>query len=278
MNILFCGDRYMEDGMIISILSLLKNTEDVLHIYILTMGITTQTKQYFPLPAATAVRLDEYVKKKNPDNSVTVTDLTERYQTEIPTPNLETRFSPLCMLRLFADEMEEIPSRILYLDADVVCRQDIREFYEQDMEGWELAGVLDYYGRVFFRRHPFHMDYLNSGVLLLNMEEIRRTGLFRKCREQCRTKKMFMPDQSSLNRLAQKKKICAGKYNEQRRLRRDTVMQHFTTTFRFFPWLHTLTVKPWQIDQLHRKLKIHEYDDILAEYKKLKHALEGLNL
>jgi len=43
-------------------------------------------------------------------------------------------------------------------------------------------------------------------------------------------------------------------------------MQHFTTSFRFFPWIHTVTVKPWQVDMVHKKLKLFEYDDLLNEY------------
>ena len=102
------------------------------------------------------------------------------------------------------------------------------------------------------------------------MERIREAGLFCRCRKLCKEKRMFMPDQSAINRLAKKKHIWPEKYNEQRRLREDTVLQHFTTSFRFFPWLHTLTVKPWQVDRMHEKLRLHEYDDILAEYQILK--------
>ncbi len=275
MNILFCGDRYIEDGLIIAVTSLLKNTEEELHIFIFTMGITTEKKEYMPVSAYTADYLDGYVKKKNPASSVVRMDLTSMFWKELPDANMETRFTPYCMLRLFADEIDQIPGRILYLDGDVICRKDIREFYHQDMTGFEVAGVLDYYGGWFFRRNPFRRDYINSGVLLLNMDKIRETGLFKKCRQRCREKKMFMPDQSAINKLAQGKKICKRRYNEQRKLHRKTVVQHFTTSFRFFPWLHTLTVKPWQIDRVHRELKLFEYDDILQEYKTIKARIEA---
>lgn len=82
----------------------------------------------------------------------------------------------------------------------------------------------------------------------------------------CTNEEMFMPDQSAINKIATAKKITSRKYNEQRKLHEDTVFQHFTTSFRFFPWLHTLTVKPWQIDKVHKELKINEYDDIFEEY------------
>ncbi len=36
---------------------------------------------------------------------------------------MKTRFTPCCMLRLFADEILELPDKILYLDNDVICRK-----------------------------------------------------------------------------------------------------------------------------------------------------------
>ena len=53
------------------------------------------------------------------------------------------------MLRLFADQLPQIPDRILYLDDDIVIRGDITTFYNEDINGIELVGVLDYWGRFF---------------------------------------------------------------------------------------------------------------------------------
>ena len=66
----------------------------------------------------------------------------------------------------------------------------------------KLHGSLDYYGKWFFKNKKIKFNYINSGVLLLNMKKIRETGLFKKAREMCQNKKMFMPDQSSLNKLS----------------------------------------------------------------------------
>ena len=129
-----------------------------------------------------------------------------------------------------------------------------------------MHGVLDYYGRWFFRKNIFKFDYINSGVLLLNLKEIKKTGLFKNARHMCQTKKMFMPDQSALNKIAKSKRIMPRKYNEQRRLQEDTVLQHFTTSFRLFPIAHPLKVKPWNIEKVHKKLKLTEYDDILNKF------------
>lgn len=137
-----------------------------------------------------------------------------------------------------------------------------------------LRGSLDYYGKWFFKNKKIKFNYINSGVLLLNLEKIRQTKLFKRAREMCKEKKMFMPDQSSLNKLSVNKKIEQRKYNEQRRLRKDTVFQHFTTSFRLLPFFHKVTIKPWNIDKVHKKLKIFEYDDILYGYKSIQKEIK----
>lgn len=269
MNVLYCGNDKTEDGLLISILSLLKNAGESLHIYLLTMRLSVGEKVYFPISDTFADYADRLVKQAGPDNFVVLIDGTELFYRELPVMNIDTRFTPYCMLRLFADEIPELPEKILYLDNDVICRKSLGEFYSQDISAYEFAGVLDHYGRWFFRRNMLHFDYQNSGVLLMNLRKIRETGLLRRCRKLCMEKKMFMPDQSALNKLAVSKKAFPRSFNEQRRLRNDTVLQHFTTSFRFFPWFHAMTVKPWEIEKVHRLLKIHEYDDLFDEYQRL---------
>lgn len=269
MNILYCGDENIQDGLLISLLSLLKKTSADLHVYVMTMDLHTEKKDYHSISKATINYLDALLKKHNQCNFVKRYDCTKLFAAQLPQANLKTRFTPYAMLRLYADLIDEIPDKILYLDSDVVCHLDCTKFYHQDISNVELVGVLDYYGRWFFHNSLTYLDYLNSGVLLLNMAEIKKTGLFKKAREMCCNKWMFMPDQSALNKLAQEKRIVPRKYNEQRKLHADTVFQHFTTSFRFFPWVHLLTVKPWQVQRVHQKLKIHAYDDILNQYQRL---------
>lgn len=266
MNILYCGDKHIEDGLIISVLSLTEHVGEPLNVYVMTVGLDNKQFNLKPVSDSVIGYLDKTVAERT-GGTVKKFDVTDIFSSQLPKANMETRFTPCCMLRLFADEIPEIPDRVLYLDNDVVARMDISDFYYQDIDNYELAGVLDYYGRWFFRKNIFKMDYLNSGVLLLNMRAIRQSGLFKKCREMCVSEKMFMPDQSAINKLANKKIIRDRRFNEQRRLHKNTVMQHFTTSFRFFPWFHSLTVKPWQIERVHEILKIFEYDGLFAQYR-----------
>ncbi len=265
MNILYCGDKGIEDGLIISVLSLVKHTKKELHIYVLTMIYANHKKVSDKVISV----LDKRVKKVNKNSFVKLIDVTDIYNKCVPTANVDTRFTPYCMLRLYAD-LIELPSKILYLDNDVVCYNNFEEFYDIPNEEYEMVGVLDYYGSHFFKKNIFKRDYLNSGVLLLNLDLIKKTKLFLKAREMCQTKKMLLPDQSALNKLSSKKKKVSRKYNEQHKLKNDTVFRHFSTTFKILPYVKPQTIKPWHVENMHNILKTYEFDDIIEEYEKIK--------
>lgn len=258
MNILFCGDKNVCEGIFLSALSVYKRVKEPINIYILTASVRDRS--------AIPQQFKDSLQKSIPTCQVFLIDITEVFCQYLPEANMGTRFTPLCMLRLFADMVPEIPDKLLYLDTDVLCRGDFSSLYHSDFSDTEIAGVPDRYGKWFFGNILKH-DYLNSGVLVMNMTKIRKSGLMKRCRELCRDKKMFMPDQTALNKLAVKQKI-PPQYNEQGRIKSDTVFKHFTTYFKFFPYIRAVTIKPWQPDKLHDILGIFEFDDILEEYKR----------
>ena len=231
VNLLYCGDENIEKGLIISIISIVKHYKGKLNIIVLTASLETVHRRYNTVNEDTIKVLDFYVKQVNPESSVKLIDVSTNFDKFIPKSNLDTRFTPMCMLRLFADQIEDMPDKILYLDNDTIADGDISELFDEDVEDYEFAGVLDHYGSWFFRDKVTKRDYLNSGVLLFNMKKVKETGLFEQCREKCRNQKMFMPDQTALNKLAVAKKTLPRKYNEQKKNKKDTVIRHFTTGF-----------------------------------------------
>lgn len=148
MNVLYCGDKNIEDGLIISVLSLLKNVDENLNIYVLTInskewnieGVTDDCIEV----------INSKMKKINKENWIKKIDITDLFEKEVPAKNMKTRFTPCCMLRLFADEVEELPDRILYLDNDVICRKDCKDFYNQNMDNYELARFIRLLWKVVF--------------------------------------------------------------------------------------------------------------------------------
>lgn len=91
MNILYCGDANMADGLLLSILSLRHHHQQSLHIYILTATLQTAQKTYRPLSNQTVAFLETQLKQDDPDNTIqkkstSPRNLTLRCQRPIWTP------------------------------------------------------------------------------------------------------------------------------------------------------------------------------------------------
>lgn len=271
MNILYCGDQGIKDGLLVSILSLIKHVKEPLNIYILTIDYQNSK----PITAKTTKLLDELVKKQNKNSFVKTIDGTEAFKKRLPKANMKSYFTPCSMLRLYLDEIKELPKdRILYLDYDVVCRNDPHDFYHTNLDNIEVAGVLDIYGKHFYRYNFPKRDYMNSGVLLFNMAECEKSQIFPRAVKLCQNRRMMLADQAALNKVIKKRKLMPRKFNEQQdKPKPDTVFHHFSNNFKFLPVFHVQKVKPHEVEKIHKTLKIHEYDDVLMEYQKLKNSL-----
>ena len=273
MNILYCGDKGIARGVLVSILSLVKNNSEPLNIYIMTINY----KDTVAFTKKSAEFLDSLVKEKNEKSFVKLIDATGVFVKNLPKKNMGSYFTPCSMLRLYANKVPEIAKldRILYLDYDVVCRADISEFYNMDLTGIEAAGVLDIYGKNFYHYNGiFNFDYMNSGVMLFNMRECIKTHMFERAVALCKKRKMMLADQAALNKSITYRKLMSRKYNEQgERPKKDTVLHHFSNNFKFWPYFRVQKVKPFEVDKIHDILKITEYDDILNKYKKMKDNL-----
>jgi len=263
--IIYAGNFGIFDGILISLLSLVESTDKPLSVYLFTMDLTERNEKFKPLTCEQAQFLEKICKKKNPISSVSIVDVGPLYKEAlIDSPNGVTSYTPFTFLRLFADKIPSLPSKVLYLDADTIVAKDIWELYSVDVDNYEFAGALDHYGKWFLGR-----TYINAGVLLLNLDRIRQTGLFEKCIELLNRKKVFLPDQTALNRLATDKLIIDTKFNEQKHYRDETVIQHFAKTIKWLPFFHTQNIKPWHTELVKEKLT-HKYDRILDLYKKKK--------
>lgn len=268
INILFCGNDKVFDGMITTALSILKRsqTDEPFNFYIFTMNVTHLNPKYEELHDDEASYLDQIVKKYNPLNRVTKIDVKDIYMKEFSgCPNEGCYCSPYTLLRLFADIIPEIPDKILYLDVDIMLNRDIRLLYDIDITGYEYAAARDHYGK-----YLINPNYINAGVLLLNMKQIRQTGLLQKARNIIREKHLPFADQSAIIRSTSKKKMLAQKFNDQKFLHKHTVIRHFSKRLFWLPYPHTANIKQWDVSKVHKIFKYYEFDDILYEYIYLK--------
>lgn len=271
INILLCGNNKVFDGMLTELISITNRTNEAIRCYIFTAELTRIKKEYVALGEEEAEFLDNLVKSKNPNSEVKSIDVTSIYEQEfMKSPNESAYCTPYTLLRLLADKVEEIPDKLLYLDVDMMIDGDISELFNIDIEDYEYAAVKEKYGCVFIRP-----DYINAGMLLLNMKKIKETGLLEKARTKIKTKKMLFADQDAVYWSTTKKKLLPRRYNEQSKFdREDTLVCHFCKRLMFRPYPHTTNFKQWNIEKVHNELKCHRFDDDLNKYLELKKEFE----
>ena len=159
--------------------------------------------------------------------------------------------------------------KLLYLDCDLLFNRDIDLWWGQDLTGYEYAAARDHYGK--FLIQP---NYINAGILLFNMPEALRTGLFPKAREWLRRRKLTFADQSALIRSTTRKKMLPQKYNDQKFLHRSTIVRHFSKRLYWLPYPHTDNIKQWQVDRVRRVFGYRALDPLLDEYLTLKASFQ----
>lgn len=272
INILFSGNGKVLDGVITCMLSIFKRSEtrEPFSFYIYTMDISRIKPEYIAISEEEVAYIDSIAKSYNAENKVIRVDVTDIYEREFAyCPNEMAYCSPYTLLRLFADIVPDMPDKLLYLDVDILFNRDITLLYNIDIEGYEYAAARDHYGK-----YLIHPNYINAGVLLFNLKEMRRTNLLAKARELIKTRKLMFADQSAIYRSTSRKKMLPQRFNDQKFLHKHTVVRHFSKRMFYLPYPHTDNIKQWMVGRIHKVFGYYEFDDILFEYIYLKKKFE----
>lgn len=273
INLLLCGNYKVFDGALTELISITNKTKEIVNCYILTMDVSRIKPEFISITDKQINFLNKVVQEKNKENKVIKIDVTDLYEREFGHGKNENAYcTPYTLLRLMADLIPDIPDKILYLDIDMMIAKDISELYNTDIENYEYAAVKEKYGSKIIRP-----DYINAGMLLLNMKKIKETRLLEKARNLIKKKKLPFADQDAIFWSTSKKLLLPRKYNEQSKFNRDdTVICHFCKRLMLFPYPHTENFKQWQVDDIHRELKCYAFDEDLKEYLKLKKEYESM--
>ena len=271
INILLCGNQKVFDGALTELISITNKTKETIKCYIFTMDVSRIKPEYTCITDEQIKFLNKVVKAKKQENEVIKLDITNLYEEEFGKCKNETAYcTPYTLLRLLADLVPEMPDKILYLDIDMMAGDDISKLYNIDVSEYEYAAVREKYGSIFI-----WPDYINAGMLLLNMKKIKETGLLEKARDLIKTKKMLFADQDAIYRSTTKKLLLPRIYNEQSKFnKKDTVICHFCKRLLLLPYPRTENYKQWHIEEVHKVLKCHAFDKDLEEYVKLKEEFE----
>lgn len=109
--------------------------------------------------------------------------------------------------------------KVVYLDSDTLVLKDIAELYETSLERFSIAGIKDEYGEEFSLIPRQKNDtYINAGVLLMNLKQLRKENFLEKCSEiyEKYVEQLKMFDQCIINKYAEGNKLVLDpKWNVQ---------------------------------------------------------------
>ena len=249
INILFCGNKGVVDGLKLCLISIIKHTVQPLNVFILTSDLSTINPCFVEISQSDISSVELEIMKINPNSKISIVNIDNIFKPWLEVcKNKNTSFTPYSFLRLFAEIIPNIPNKLLYLDADIMFNGNVEELFNQNIENCHIAVVLDKNGHVLIKP-----KYFNSGMILLNIEKIKHDNIFSTVRNICATKKMAFPDQSALNKVNLKKLYLPRKFNEQGKLKHDTIVHHFSKKIKWFPFFHTINIKPWEIQIVQHK-------------------------
>ena len=263
INLLLCGNYKVFDGALTELISITNKTKESITCYIFTMDVSRIKPDYTAITDKQIDFLNRVVKSKNSKNRVIKIDVTALYEKEFGKCKNETAYcTPYTLLRLLADLVENIPDKLLYLDIDMMVAKDISNLYNIGISNYEYAAVREKYGSKIIRP-----DYVNAGMLLLNMKKIKETGLLEKARNLIKTRKLLFADQDAIYWSTTKKLLLPRIYNEQSKFnKKDTVICHFCKRLLLYPYPRIENFKQWQIEEVHKVLRCYSFDEDLNEY------------
>ena len=121
---------------------------------------------------------------------------------------IDPRYTEAASFRLLLPELLPEYDTIVYIDCDVIVRQDIDKLYNQTDLGNQYLGVV-FEAPIENQAERFKAlgcdpnRYFNSGFLLMNLEAMRKEKVSEKLLEACRVDYLEFPDQDALNQVCQ---------------------------------------------------------------------------
>jgi lipopolysaccharide biosynthesis glycosyltransferase len=122
---------------------------------------------------------------------------------------LVSHFTHAVYLRLAIPDLIQV-EKIIYLDVDTIVTRDLKVLYMTPLVDKYIAAVPDRGGNSV---SPIALSkdsvYINSGVLLLNCNALRKDGFLEKCKEiyEVHRDEIAWPDQCLINKFVDREKV-----------------------------------------------------------------------
>jgi lipopolysaccharide biosynthesis glycosyltransferase len=120
----------------------------------------------------------------------------------------DPRYTEAASFRLLLPELLPEYDSIVYIDCDVIVRQDIGKLYrEKNLADNYIAAIfeapIEHQAERFKALGCDPLRYFNSGFLLMNLKQMRAEKVSERLLEACRVPYLEFPDQDALNQVCQ---------------------------------------------------------------------------
>lgn len=180
--VLASDDNYMKH-LYVTAQSILDNTKSCIHFHILSNS--------YP------VELNKICKNSRTNSIISFYDMKKVDLSNLPSTinyiSLATYYRLLLPILL----SKEI-TKVLYLDVDLIVRQDIQELYSLNIEDYFAAAAIDELD-IFQCKRLKLSKYFNAGVVLFNLKKIREENCLNKFFEIAKRDDIKFQDQDILN-------------------------------------------------------------------------------
>jgi len=193
MNVVICSTRNWYWYLAVNIYALLKNNK-VNKIYLFIEDDNISYIQNKRIEFININNIQQYIKTNS--------------------PNYNTKYTRFSFIRCYLSKILK-ENKILYIDADAIVIDNIQELWNINLDNYAIAGVKET-GEWSKHLNKQNMDdkYINSGVLLMNLDYIRKNKLDDKMLELLNTKLYMFPDQDIINIVCEDKiKYISNIYN-----------------------------------------------------------------
>ena len=183
--------------------------------------------------------------------------------------NTNTKYTNYALSKLLLSEVVE-EDKVLYLDVDTIIRSNISSLYKYNIDDYYAAGVKDYGGFLNNYNKDLGIDdmYINTGVILLNINKIKQDNLIPKFFNIINTRTLTYPDQDAFNIVCNNKILyISSMYNFAINNTFQVTRNVFNNKLRKI-YHYTGNKSDWVADKFYAEEWYYEQEKFINEFKK----------
>ena len=114
-------------------------------------------------------------------------------------PNYNTHYTRMIFARCYFSKVLKC-DKIIYIDVDALCVDNIQEIWNLDLQDNAIAGVFENgEWEKYLQFNKLDTTYINAGFMLMNLKQIREQGIDDKIIYLINNISYAFPDQDAIN-------------------------------------------------------------------------------